>query len=378
MRIGVDARPLTGPPTGIKIYLSELLAAVARLDHRHEFILYAHRPITFDLPSSRFQVRIGRAFGDVGTLWLQRRAPGLATADGVDLFWGAHFLLPLRLPGRFYAVVTVYDLVPFLFPQTMQFSNYLMMRFLLPPSLARAQRIMVISESVAADMRRIFQISPDRISIVPPGVRSGFVASDPLEARRRIAARLAVDVRRPYLLSVGTVEPRKNLLTLVQALASLPRAARTRFTLLVAGAPGWKTSALHDLARPLVHEGTLRFLGFVSHENLPWLYAGAAMFLFPSLYEGFGIPVIEAMASGVPVVGSDIPVLREVARDAAVFVAPTAAEAWAQAITDLLDDPPRQAEMRARGIARAAGYSFEQSARDLLDVFAMVAAAAGS
>src|SRR2546428_12313 len=252
-------------------------------------------------------------------------------------------------------------------------SNYLATRFLVPPSLARAQRIMVISESVAADVRRMFRIPSDRISVVPPGVRSEFTPRDPLEARRRVVERLDVDAQRPYLLSVGTVEPRKNLVTLVKAVASLPRAARERFSLLVAGAPGWKTSALHALAGPLVREGTVKFLGFVNHEDLPWLYAGAALFLFPSLYEGFGIPVVEAMASGVPVVGSDIPVIREVARTAAVFVAPTAAEDWGKAIVDLLDDPPRQAQMRERGLARAAGYTFGKSAHQLLDVFESLA-----
>ncbi|OLD14063.1 MAG: hypothetical protein AUJ01_14445 [Acidobacteria bacterium 13_1_40CM_3_65_5] len=373
MRIGVDARPLAGPPAGIRTYLSELLNAVAGLDDRNEFILYAHRPIAFDLPGNRFQVRIRSTPMGVGTLWLQLHAPRHAVEDGLDVFWGAHFLLPLRLPRHIPATVTIYDLVPFFFPQTMQLSNYLATRFLVPPSLARAQRIMVISESVAADVRRMFRIPSDRISVVPPGVRSEFTPRDPLEARRRVVERLDVDARRPYLLSVGTVEPRKNLLTLVKALASLPRATRARFSLVVAGAPGWKTSALHAAAMGLVRDGTVKFLGFVNHDDLPWLYAGAAMFLFPSLYEGFGIPVIEAMASGVPVVGSDIPVMREVARDAAAFVAPTAAEEWAKAIVDLLDDAPRQAQMRERGLAQSAGYTFKQSARRLLDVFEALA-----
>lgn len=374
MRIGVDARPLTGPPAGMKTYLGELLHAVAGLDGRHEFILYAHRPITFDIPSSRFQVRIRRALMDVGTLWLQLHAPALAAADSVDLFWGSDFLLPLRLPRRIPAAVTVYDLVPFLFPQTMQLSNYLVTRFLLPPSLARAKRIMVISESVAADVRRIFGISLDRISVVTPGVRREFAARDPFEARRRISERLGIDTRRPYLLTVGTVEPRKNLLTLVKALASLPRATRMRFSLLVAGAPGWKTSPLYDAARSLVLEGAVRFLGFVSDDDLPWLYAGADLFLFPSFYEGFGIPVVEAMASGVPVVASDIPVMREVAGQAGVLVAPTASVAWAKTIVDLLDDSTQRAEMRERGFAQAARYTFEQSAHRLLDVFDALAA----
>lgn len=378
MRIGIDARPLAGPLAGIRTYLGELLKAFAELNAGHEFILYAHRPLAFDVPDSRFQVRIRRTLMNVGTLWLQLHVPRQAVEDGVDLFWGAHFLLPLCLPRRIPAAMTIYDLVPFLFPQTMQFSNHLVTRFLLPPSLARAQRIMVISESVAADVRRVFGISPDRITVVTPGVRAGFVPRDPLEARHRVSERLGLDPQRPYLLTVGTVEPRKNLRTLVDALASLPHATRMRFALLIAGAPGWKTSALHDAARPLVDEGTVRFLGFVSQDDLPWLYAGAAMFLFPSLYEGFGIPVIEAMASGAPVVASDIPVLREVGHNAAVFVLPTAVDAWAKAIVDLLDDPSRQAELRERGFAQAAGYSFEHSARRLLDVFAALGGRARS
>lgn len=370
MRIGIDARPLAGPPAGIRTYLGELLRAVAEVDHEHEFILYAHRPVVFEAPNAQFQIRVRRTLKGLGPFWLQLYGPRLVRADGVDLFWGAHFLLPLRLPHRLPAAVTIYDLVPFLFPQTMQPSNYMITRIFLPPSLARAQRIMVISESVAADVRRVFGISADRITVVTPGVRDGFVPRDPVEARRRMTQRLGLDPQRAYLLTVGTVEPRKNLLTLVSALASLPRATRARISLLVAGAPGWKTSVLYDAARVLVQEGTVRFLGFVSHDDLPWLYAGAAMLLFPSLYEGFGIPVIEAMASGAPVVASDIPVTREVAGDAALFVAPTAALDWAKAITALLDDAPRRARMSERGLARAATYSFEQSARRLLDVFA--------
>ncbi len=368
MRIGIDARPLAGPLTGIRTYLSELLNAVSALDTRHEFILYAHRPVAFD-PRGRFRVHIRRTLKGLGPLWLQIYGPRLAEADEVDLFWGAHFLLPLRLPRRIPAIVTIYDLVPFLFPETMQPSNYLVTRFFLRPSVARAQRVMVISESVAADARRVFGIPPDRLTVVTPGVRAGFAPRDPVEARRRITERYGLDPQRMYLLTVGTVEPRKNLLMLMDALACLPKTTRARFSLLVAGAPGWKTSALRRAATPLVHEGTVRFLGFVSQDDLPWLYAGSVLFLFPSLYEGFGIPVVEAMASGVPVVASDIPVMREVVGNAGVFVAAKASDEWAKAIGGLLDDPSRQTHLSHRGLAQAGRYTFEQSALRLLDVF---------
>lgn len=369
MRIGIDARPLAGPPTGIRTYLSELLKAVAGLETDHEFFLYAHRPFAFDAPNAQFQVRIRRAPKGLGPLWLQLCAPRLAQEDGVDSYWGAHFLLPLRLPRHIPAAVTIYDLVPFLFPETMELTKYAVTRLFLPPSLARAQRIMVISESAAAEVQRVFHVPSDRIHVVTPGVRPGFLPRDPDQARRRIAERFGLDPQRLYLLTVGTVEPRKNLLTLVNALMRLPRSVRARLTLLVAGGPGWKTSALYRAATPFVRDGTIKFLGFVSHEDLPWLYAAATLFLFPSLYEGFGIPLVEAMASGIPVVASDIPVVREVAADAGVYVTPTDAPAWAKTMTQLLDDPSRQARMRERGVVQAAHYSFARSAGRLLDVF---------
>lgn len=373
MRIGIDARPLAGPPAGIRTYLSELLKAVAGLASNHDFLLYSHRPVAFDAPNGQFHVRIHRAPRGLGPFWLQLYGPRLAHEDGVDLFWGAHFLLPLRLPQRIPATVTIYDLVPFLFPETMQPTKYLVTRLFLPPSLARAQRVMVISESVAADVQHVFHLPSDRIDVVPPGVRAGFLPRDPLEARRRVAERFGLDPQRPYLLTVGTVEPRKNLLTLVNALTRVPPSLRARCTLAVAGAPGWKTSALRHAAAPLVREGTIRFLGFVSHDDLPWLYAGAALFLFPSLYEGFGIPLVEAMASGIPVVASDIPIVREVAADAGLHVTPTDADAWAKAMTEILDDSARQARMRERGLVRAARYTFERSARHLLEIFETLA-----
>lgn len=366
MRIGIDARPLAGPRTGIRNYLYGLLTALAKADSVHEFILYAHRPMAFDLPNSRWHIHVHRGIGAPGPIWLQLHASQLAIRDRIDVFWGVHFLLPLRLPRRIPAAVTVYDLVPFVFPRTMEFKNYLMTRLLLPPSLARAQRVMVISETAGRDLQRLFQLPPERISVVSPGVAPHFRPHDPAEARARVARTLGIE--RPYLLTVGTLEPRKNLITLVRAVAALPTAVRGRVSVVVAGASGWKNSSVYAAAAPLVQAGRIRFLGYVPEDELPWLYAGTTLFLFPSLYEGFGMPVAEAMASGAPVVVSDIPVAHEVAGDAAAYVAPTDADAWAKTILRLLSDPAQQTAMRDRGIRQAARFSFEESAMRLITV----------
>lgn len=367
MRIGIDARPLTGTLTGIGHYLVEMLRALAEADPVHEFILYAHRPIAFSPPGPRWRTRVHQGMRGTGPIWLQLHGSRLAREDGIDIFWGAHFLLPLVLPRRIRAVMTVYDLVPFLYPQTMEFTNYLVIRLLLPPSLARADHVAVISHTGAADLQRLFRLTPDRITVVPPGVARRFHPLERADARARVAQ--AFGIGQPYLLAVGTLEPRKNLITLVRAVAALPRSVRSRAVVAIVGASGWKTSALRAAAAPLVREGAIRFLGYVAEADLPSLYAGATALLFPSLYEGFGIPVIEAMASGTPVVASDIPVLREVAGDAACFVPVVDPAGWANAVVRLLDDAALRATLVERGLHRAGQFTFDASARRMLDLW---------
>lgn len=368
MKIGIDARPLISRRTGIGNYVWGILQALERAGNGHEFFLYSPRALQVSLPGPHWRTRIHRGLvGANGTLWLQWYGRRLIERDEIDVFWGAHFLLPVRLHRRIPAVVTIYDLVPFLFPQTMELRNYLAMRLLVPASLRRAQQVITISGTARADLHRILKVPLERITVIPPGVAPQFGPRDPEEARVRVARTLSL--RGPYVLAVGTVEPRKNLLTLIGAYGALPAAFTRRHPLVIAGAGGWKDSAIRAAAAPLTGEGALRFLGYVPDDELPWLYAGATMLLFPSLYEGFGIPVIEAMACGTPVVVSDIAVLREVAGDAATFVPATDVQRWSETILALADNSTEREMLRARGHRRAAGFSFQESTRRLLGVW---------
>ncbi len=367
MKIGVDARPLIGPRTGIANYFSGLLRTLADVDQRHEFILYAPRPLTFQPLNARWRTHVqGGITSRNGVVWLQVYGHRLAERDHIDLFWGPLFLLPLRLNRRIPAIVTVHDLVPVLYPKTMEMRNYLALRMLLRPSLRRAQHVTVDSQSTAGDLHQWLHVPQEKISVIYPGVAADFCQRDPREAKNRVAA--AFDLSGPYLLAVATLEPRKNLLTLLRAFASLPVPMRKTWPLVIAGRMGWKSSPTLAAAAPLVREGTVRFLGYVSEADLPWLYAGATLFLFPSVYEGFGLPMAEAMASGIPVIASDIPVAREVAQDAAIFVTPMEVERWAQAIVENLHDERRRAQLREAGQRRAAEFTFGESARRLLGV----------
>ncbi len=367
MRIGIDARPLMGRRTGIGKFLEGLLNAVAREDRGHEFILYAPSKFTYDPPNSRWRASVHRGFkGTNGVLWLQLPGRSIALRDGVDVFWGPLFHLPLLLPAQIPALVTVHDLVHLFFPHTMEIQNYILMKLFLKPSLRRAQHVTADSKATAADLHRWLRVPKEKITVIYPGVTSDFHVRDPVEIKKRMAD--VFGLSGPYLLTVATLEPRKNLVTLLRAFASLPRSLRENWPLVVVGRTGWKTSSIFAAAAPLVSEGAVRLLGYVPDVELPWLYAGATVFLFPSVYEGFGIPMAEAMASGIPVVASDIPVAREVAADAAFFVKPLDVDGWAQAIVEIIHDERRRNMLREAGRRRAGEFTFEESARRLLAV----------
>jgi len=173
---------------------------------------------------------------------------------------------------------------------------------------------------------------------------------------------------------VGTIEPRKNILHALEAFARIPASIRERYPLVVAGARGWRAADIKSRLRRLADAGQIRFLGHVAEATLPCLYAGAAAFVFPSLYEGFGLPLLEAMASGVPVIASNRASVPEVMGDAGQSLDPDSPEDTAAKITALLEDPATRAAMAQRGIERAAGFTWQACAAVTRNVYATVAA----
>lgn len=254
-----------------------------------------------------------------------------------DLFHGSN---QVRNPPRRVALTaTLYDLTCLLMPEIHTAANVRADTGYLRRVAPRARRLLAISESTKADGVRLLGLNADRIEVVYPGVPDCYFNAG---APARIA--------KPYVLSLGTIEPRKNLDTLLEAWSGAPAVLRGQYDLVVAGPPGWASEK--TLAR-LRGTGGVRYLSYVPESDLPALTAGAAVFAYPSLYEGFGLPVAQAMAAGVPVVTSNVSALPEIAGDAALLVDPRSPAEIGAAIVRLLESETLRRQLGERGAARA-------------------------
>jgi glycosyltransferase involved in cell wall biosynthesis len=265
--------------------------------------------------------------------------------------------------GRVPLVVTVHDAAPITMPEAFTRRGVFFHRLGFRAAARRATLVIAVSQFSADEIATHTAIRRERIRVVPNGVNRKRVSEDDV-ARARAAFGLGSD---PYVFWIGTSQPRKNVRVLLDAFSRIdPRVVPHR--LVLAGAAGWRRDQRDDeVARALGDR--VRVLGRVEESSLPALFAGADLFAFPSRHEGFGIPVLEAMAQSTPVVCSDIPALREVARDAARFVAPDDLDGWVDAFTSLLGDARARAELARRGDARVQQYSWERCIDETLAVY---------
>ena len=297
--------------------------------------------------------------------WRTNRALAAGTAGAV--LHGPNYTVPADGYGG-PIVVTIHDLSIYDWADCHPKARIDSMRRAIPLALERATMIITDAEFNRQEIIRRFGIRPERIVSVPLACDSVYHP----RSQESLAVRLAGYDLSPqgYGLFVGTVEPRKNLLTLLEAWRELPEALRSDYPLVVVGGAGWQSSREHAFIREGVDAGWVRYLGYVSEEDLPWVYAGARLFCFPSFYEGFGLPVLEAMASGVPVISSDAASLPEVGGEAVRYVSPGDGPGWRRAVTEVLRDPELRAHMSAQGLERAAQFSWRQTAENTIAVYA--------
>jgi len=347
-----------------------IVRELERLDDHNQYFLYCNRP--FDLPfeNPRWQRTVQPLYSLLpGSLWLQSNALARAARhDHLHVFWGTLHSLPRGLPVATRKVLTIYDLVWRRYPETMSWYGRILNRALAERSVGEADMIVTISESTKQDLESELRVPAQKIKVLHLGVDPQFHPYDRAVVARRIAQKFGVSEN--YILSVGTIEPRKNLPTLVEAIGILKDQGKLTHQLVVAGAKGWgKSRIAESILKWKLTESDVKLLGFIPEEDLPLLYSGASVFVFPSVYEGFGLPLVEAMACGVPIVASNTSSIPEVVLDAAVLVPPSNPEGFAEAIFRVLHEQGLGSCLAAKGLKRARDFRWGSAARAVLETF---------
>lgn len=341
---------------GIHSYVRNLLAnlpSVAPSDWRFKALV--GRAMTDDYPGmTMVRSNMDTSSPSRRIVWEQLAQPW--ALKGADLYHALAFVGPLWL--RVPTVVTVYDLSFIHYPQRLPAFRRLYLQFMTALTCRRARRILAISQSTADDVTRLYGISKDRIDVTPCGFdKAQFY---PRPADEVTAFRRARNLPERFWLFIGTLEPRKNLTTLFEAYAALPPS--DRLPLIVGGGKGWLYDEIFASVERLGLQTQIQFPGFIASDELPLWYNSAETFVYPSVYEGFGLPVLEAMACGTPVVASDASSLPEVMGNAGLKVAPRDVEAWTAALKQAAHDAQWRADARKCGLDEAAPYDWRNTA----------------
>ena len=358
MRIGVNGLLLSSESgyrqSGIDRYLRGLLSALTGALSGDDLTVFAEQG-AID-PEGRFDLHLAPAYTRNRALrvaWEQAGLPRAIKQDRIDLFHGAAFALPSRLPVP--GVVTIHDLAFWRWPDQVPKRRGVYLARAVQSAAKKANRVIAVSEATKADVVELLHVDPDRIDVTPLGVDARFRRASGEEI---VAFRQRNDLERPFILAVGTREPRKNLPALVRAFASI--ADSIPHDLIHAGGAGWLTDEL-DVAVADANLGErLRFVDYVPHDDLPLWYSAADCFVMPSLYEGFGLPVLEAMACGAPCIATNRSSLPEVAGEAALLCEPDE-EAIAAALSVLLHDGELRHRLHEAGPTRAAGFTWQRT-----------------
>ncbi len=364
----IDITAAVRQGAGIGRYARELTRAILSAFPQHRYTLFYAGPVRFPLPWTQApHVRLRAApLPEKGMVWLWHRLrlpiPIEALTGSQDLVYSPDFLLPPTLPGQ-RTLLTVHDLSFEIMPETLPEPLVAYLQRNVPRAVRRATHILADSESTRQDLIRRWGVLPERITVLYSGVDPRFCPiEDPVE-QARVRARYGLGPW-PFILTVGTVQPRKNYPRLIEAFATLVREGTfADGHLVIVGEKGWKAEGTFEAIRRSGLAGRIHWLGFVADEDLPALYSAAAAFALVSRYEGFGLPALEAMACGTPVVASRTSSLPEVVGEAGILVDPESVEEIAAGLRRALTDPERRAALRAAGLERARRFTWEAAAQ---------------
>jgi glycosyltransferase involved in cell wall biosynthesis len=374
LRVGIDGDTLGRKRTGDESYLASLIRSLGQIDSRNRYSVFVRDAAQVarqfpDLAGWQFrQVRPASIWlrHPIGFPWALRRA-------GLDVLHTQYFVPPL-CPCP--VVVTVHDISYAVRPEYFTWRDRVLLGALVPRALARAQRVITDTEYTRRDLVQVYGVEPGRIAVIPLAADPRYCVLDREACRAEVAQRHRAGAG--FILYVGTLQPRKNVTTLIEAYAQFRRRTGLPHKLLIVGKPKYKYEAIFTALQRSGYAQDVIWAGFVPDGELPRYYCAAEVFVFPSLYEGFGLPVLEAMACGTPVISSSAACLPEVVGDGGILADPRLPHEFAGALERVLGDAKYAEQLRARGLRRAAQFTWEQTARATLAVYEEVAQAGRS
>jgi len=368
MRVGIDGLILSDPLTGIGHYTLELARHLALNNRSDEYLLISTRPLSASINSlaeKPANLAIRRATVNPFTRhWWSIGLPRFIRKNRIELFHGTNFEVPLRQLCP--TVLTIHDLSAFLHSETQLEKVVDRMRRRLPLMAHAATLIVTPSAAVRDEVQEHLSIPSDKIMVVKEAARDLFKR---LDAEQINGTRNRLGIEGDFLLCVGTLEPRKNLLTLVRAFEEVLHKTGGALNLVLAGRSGWLMQDFTDYLSHSSARNRIILTGYVSDQDLCALYSSCLAFVYPSIYEGFGLPPLEAMACGAPVIASRVPSIGEVVGSVALRVDPLSTEELAGAIVALRDDPGLRAQLSAAGKSRAKEFSWDRTARAMREIY---------
>ena len=384
MRIGIDCRTILNPAAsekaGIAHYTYHLVKTLLAIAKEDEFVLFFDhraRDVVKEFSRANSQIRFF-AFSQYKK-YLPFVYSHVLTASTIahellDVYHSPANIIPLRYKGKF--CVTTHDLAiyrnPDLFPPSQGFS----IKYIVPRSIHRAKKVIAVSESTKKDVQEFFGVDSKNIKVIYEGVDHNrfFVSSQRADQSDYIKKKYKI--RNKFLLFVGTLEPRKNLIRLLEAfyrlLADRPE-YKEQYQLVLAGAKGWLYDSIFDEVKNRRLGNNVLFPGYVTSKDLPLLYQQATLFIYPSLYEGFGLPVLEAMSSGTPVITSAVSAMPEIAGPGALLVDPQDTEEITKSMREFLEDKEIRKSYSEKGKKQAHKFSWQKCARETMEVYREVA-----
>jgi glycosyltransferase involved in cell wall biosynthesis len=360
VRVGIDIGKALGPRDGIGRYIQGLVNALMKIDNVNHYVLYS-------LLHPADHAEFTKVFKDQGGNFVFRPGGGPRTGE-VDLFHSTAHAVPSRYTGK--TVFTFHDLTFMTHPEYHTLTNKIHCMTGTIQAACYADAIIAVSLSTKMDLVNHLGIPEEKIEVTHLAVDESLRPDEDSNYTAALADRWGI--RGTYILCVGTIEPRKNIMRLIQAYSSLPETLKDKYLLVIAGGGGWMNSDIYSFIKDSGLESSVKILGYVEDSDLPVLYGGCDLFIYPSLYEGFGLPILEAMACGAPVITSQVSSLPEVAGNAAVFVDPHDLVSIREAMASVLTDQKKNRDLRMKGMARSKEFSWHRTAKETLAVYKKV------